>query len=165
MLATSILFLFFIILAGVTDTTPLNKTYFMQADTSGIEGARDTTQWTYLYDCGPSNTDCGKSHAALAFGKAWASNAANAPKALIGKYGGHTTSFYYYYMWRFGWVFYIMALFFAICAFFSSFLACCGRLGAGIGSLVTLLAFVFLAIATSMMTYVPLSTLFADHLD
>ncbi|EPE07505.1 cortical patch protein [Ophiostoma piceae UAMH 11346] len=88
----------------------------------------------------------------MPFGKAWASHAANAPAALIGKYGGSTTSFYYYYMWRFSWVFYIMALFFEICAFFSSFLACCGRLGAGISSLVTLLAFVFLTIAVSMMT-------------
>ena len=154
LLATSILFLFFLILSGVTNTSPFSKTYFLQADTSGIDGARDVTQWTFLYACGADNLNCGKSHAAMAFGKAWGSRAANAPASLIGRYGGHTTAFYYYYMWRFSWVFYIMALFFEICAFFTSFLACCGRLGAGISSLVTLLAFFFLAIAVSMMTYV-----------
>lgn len=152
MLATSILFLFFIILPGVNGSTPFSKTYFLQADTSGISGAKDVTQWTFLYPCGANNQNCGKSSAAMPFGKAWASNAAEAPEKLIGKYGGHTTSFYYYYMWRFAWVFFIMALFFEICAFFTSFLACCGRLGAGISSLVTLLAFTFLTIAVSMMT-------------
>lgn len=152
MLATSILFLFFVILGGVTNSTPLDKTYFMQADTTGIAGAHDITQWTYLYACGPNNEQCGSAHPAMPFGKVWDANAANAPPELIGKYGGNTTSFYYYYMWRFGWVFYLLALFFEVLAFFSSFLACCGRLGSGIGSLITIVAFVFLTIAVSLMT-------------
>ncbi|CAK7223687.1 Eisosomes component [Sporothrix curviconia] len=152
MLATSILLLFFVILGGVTNNTPLNKTYFLQADTTGIEGAHDITQWTYLYSCGPNNEQCGSAHPAMPFGKVWAPSASGAPPALIGSYGGHTTSFYYYYMWRFGWVFYLIALFFEICAFFTSFLACCGRLGSSIGSFVTLVAFVFLTIAVSLMT-------------
>ncbi len=154
MLATSILFLFFVILGGVTNHSPLKHTYFLQADTSGMTGARDVTQWTYFYACGPDNTDCGSAHPAMPFGKAWAPHATGVPDKLIGSYGGNTTSFYYYYMWRFSWVFYLIALFLEVCAFFSSFLACCGRLGAGISGLVTLLAFVFLSIAVSLMTYV-----------
>lgn len=144
--------LFFVILGGVKSKSPLNHTYFLQADTSGITGAKDVSQWTYLYICGEGNTDCGKAHPALPFGAAWDGNADEAPSALIGKYGGNTTSYYFYYMWRFGWVFYLLALFLEICAFFTSFLACCGRLGAGIASLITLLAFVFLSVAVSLMT-------------
>lgn len=57
-------------------------------------------------------------------------------------------------MWRFGWVFYLMSLFFAVIAFFAGFLACCGRLGSAIGGLVSLMALFFYSIAVSLMTYV-----------
>ena len=40
LLAASLLFLWFVILAGVSDVTPLKHTYFLQADTDGITGAR-----------------------------------------------------------------------------------------------------------------------------
>ncbi|EFX02005.1 actin cortical patch protein [Grosmannia clavigera kw1407] len=151
-LAGSIVMLFFVILGGVKDRTPLNHTYFLQADTSGIAGAKDLSQWTYFHICGTHNQNCGKAHPAMPFGAAWASHATDAPSRLNGKYGGHTTSYFYFYMWRFGWVFYLIALFFEIVAFFSSFLACCGRLGAGIGSLVSITALFFLTIAVSLMT-------------
>lgn len=139
-------------LAGVSRHTPFSKIYFLEADTSGIQGARDVTHWTYLYACGDGNQNCGHSHAAMPFGKAWASNASGAPAKLIGKYGGGTTSHYYYYMWRFGWVFYLLGLFFDVCAFGTSFLACCGRLGSGLGAMATMIAFVFVTLATSLMT-------------
>lgn len=84
LLALSIVFAFFIILSGVTDRSPLTKTYFLQADTSGISGARDTTQWTYLYFCGEDNRDCGSARPAPAFGKAWDGNANEAPDSLTG---------------------------------------------------------------------------------
>ncbi|PKS09612.1 hypothetical protein jhhlp_004230 [Lomentospora prolificans] len=126
---TALLFLFFLILSGVRNSTPLNKTYFLQADTNGISGARDVTRWTYFYMCGQENAHCGKARPAPAFGKAWDSNAAGVPSNLMGSHGGDTTSGYYFYMWRFGWVFFLIALFFTTLAFFASFLACCGRIG------------------------------------
>lgn len=58
-------------------------------------------------------------------------------------------------MWRFGWVFYLMSLFFAVIAFFAGFLACCGRLGSAISGLVSLTALFFYTIAVSLMTCVP----------
>lgn len=61
---------------------------------------------------------------------------------------------YYFYMWRFGWVFYLIGLFFAVMAFFTGFLACCGRLGSAISGLVSLAALFFYTIAVSLMTYV-----------
>jgi hypothetical protein len=152
MLATSLLLLWFIILAGVTSTTPFDKTYFLRADTSGITGAKDETQWTYFYMCGRGNTDCAPARAAPAFGRAWDSRAENVPPGLGGSHGGHTTSYRFYYLWRFGWVFFIIALFFEVLALFASFLACCGRLGAAISSLITATALFFLTLAVSLMT-------------
>lgn len=69
-------------------------------------------------------------------------------------HGGDTTSSYYYYMWRFGWVWFLIALFFSIVAFFSGFLACCGRIGAFISSMFSMLALVFWTLAAVFMTYV-----------
>jgi hypothetical protein len=154
LVAGSLVLLFFTILPGLSNTTPLNKTYFLQADTSGITGARDVTQWTYFYFCGEGNTDCGSARPAPAFGKAWDGGARNAPEEIIGKHAGGTTSTHYFYMWRFGWVFFLIALFFEVLTFFGAFLACCGRLGAAISGMLSLVALLFLSAAASLMTAV-----------
>jgi hypothetical protein len=79
------LFLFFIVLSGVKNTTPLNKTYFLQADTSTIAGSgRPVSQWTFFYICGEGNTDCGSPVPALPFGYAWIGGSAGVPDALTG---------------------------------------------------------------------------------
>lgn len=154
LLAVSLLFLWFVILSGVKDASPLRQTYFLRADTSDIEGARPITQWTYFMICGKDNTDCGPARPGLPLGDAWASNARGAPSDLIGDYGNHTTSYSFWYMWRFGWVIFLMALFFEVLAFFSAFLALCSKLGSTLASLISLIALVFLSIAVSLMTYV-----------
>lgn len=151
-MGVSLLFLFFIILAGVSDSTPLNKTYFLQADTSGISGANDVSQWTYFYVCGEDNLDCGKAKAALPFGHAWDKDADNVPAGIAGSHSGTSNKFYL--LSRFGWVFLILALFFGTLTFFSSFLACCGRLGSFIATFVSLLALLCHAVASSLLTYV-----------
>lgn len=152
MLATSILFLFFIILSGVTDSTPLNKTYFLRAHTEGITGALPYSQWTYFYICGDNNQDCTSAKAAMPFGWAWDTGARNVPPGLGGSYGSGTTSYKFFYMWRFGWVFILITLFFEVLAFFSGFLACCGRLGAAISFIITGVALFFHCIASSLFT-------------
>ena len=152
LLALSIVFALFIILAGVTSDQPLDRTWFLQADTSGIQGAKDTTRWTFLYFCDDHNENCGDSRPAPAFGKAWAADASNAPEALVGSHGGGTTSSYYFYMWRFGWVWFILALATSLFAFFSGFLACCGRIGAFISSIVSFFALAFWTLAAVFMT-------------
>ncbi|PHH78890.1 hypothetical protein CDD82_2790 [Ophiocordyceps australis] len=154
LLGTSLLLLWFVILSGVTRHTPLNHTYFLRADTSGITGARDTTQWTYFYHCGLNNQDCHPARAAPAFGRAWDSNADNIPNGLGGSHGKHTTSFRIYYMWRFGWVFLMMTLFFEVLSFFSAFLACCGRLGAAVSYFISSIALFFYALGVSLTTAV-----------
>lgn len=65
---------------------------------------------------------------------------------------------YYFYMWRFGWVLYLISLFLTVMAFFTGFLACCGRLGSALSGIVSLAALFFYTIAVSLMTYVLTAT-------
>ncbi|KAL1870011.1 hypothetical protein VTK73DRAFT_2820 [Phialemonium thermophilum] len=152
LLAGSLVLLWFVILSGITRTSPLRQTYFLRADTAGITGARSITQWAYFRICGLGNTDCSRSYADPPFGRAWSANPANAPASLVGSHGGHTTSKHYFYLWRFGWVFFIITLFFETLAFFASFIGCCGRLGAAVSGLVAMTALFFHTLAVSLMT-------------
>ncbi|KAK4125221.1 hypothetical protein N657DRAFT_679981 [Parathielavia appendiculata] len=152
LLAGSLVLLWFVILSGLTHTTPLRQTYFLRADTSNIQGARPISQWTYFRVCGDDNTNCGPSRPALPLGDAWYSNARGVPSDLIGGYGNGTTSHYYWYMWRFGWIFFLLALFFEVVAFFAGFLALCSRLGSAFTGLISLVAWILLTIAVSLMT-------------
>jgi hypothetical protein len=147
----SILFLLFIVLSGAYNSAPLNNTYFLQADTYFISGARPVTRWEFFRICDDHNT-CGPAVPAIPFGYAWATHPVFAPTELIGENGSGTTSNYYFYMWRFGWVFYLISLIFDFAAFFTGFLACFGRLGAAVSGLITLCTLVFYTIAVSLMT-------------
>jgi hypothetical protein len=85
LIATAVLFMFFVVLSGVTNHTPLNRTWFLQADTSNIAGSpRPLSQWTYFFVCGDHNTDCGSPVPALPLGYAWRGGSAGAPAALVG---------------------------------------------------------------------------------
>jgi hypothetical protein len=96
---------------------------------------------------------CGSATPALPVGYAWDGSPRNAPAGLVGGYGGDTTSFQYWYLWRFGTVFYLITLFFMVAAFFTSFLACCGRLGSALTGIVAAIALLFDSVAVSLMTY------------
>jgi hypothetical protein len=63
-----------------------------------------------------------------------------------------TTSTYYYYMWRFGWVFYLLGLFFTVVAFFIALLAPCSRLASGFSGLTVGFALFWFTLAASLMT-------------
>lgn len=76
--------MFFVILGGVTNSTPLDKVYFLRADTSTIPGARSVSQWNYFFVCGAGNSDCGDAVPALPFGYAWIGGTTGVPSALIG---------------------------------------------------------------------------------
>jgi hypothetical protein len=146
--------LWFIILSGITRTSPLRQTYFLRADTSGIQGARSISQWTYFRVCGAGNLDCGPSRPALPLGDAWASGARGVPSPLMGNHGNGTTSSRYWYMWRFGWVFFLLTLLFEVLALGAGLLALCSRLGSVLAGLIALAGLVFLTVAVSLMTYV-----------
>lgn len=153
-LAGSIVLLFFVILSGTVRTSPLRQTYFLTADTSGISGARDISQWTFFRVCGEANTDCSRTWPDYPVGWAWSKNPTgpDLPERLIGSYGNGTTSYTYFYLWRFGWVFYLVALFFTVIALFTGFVACCGRLGSAIAGITTFVALFFHTVAAALMT-------------
>jgi hypothetical protein len=151
LLGGAVTMMFFVILSGFSSSTPLDKIYFLQADTSGISGARSITQWTYFYVCGAGNQNCGSATAALPFGYAWLGNTAGAPAELIGDHGSGTTSTYYFYIWRFGWVFYLMGLTFACLAIITGLLSCT-RLASGLSSLFCFIATFWTALAAALMT-------------
>jgi len=152
LLACSLVLLWFVILSGLVHTAPLDRTFFLRADTSGITGARDITQWNYFYMCGDGNSDCGSASPDPPFGKAWSSNPSNAPSELTGSHGSNTTSSKMFFMWRFGWVFYLLGLFFSTLTFFAGFLACFGRLGAAISGLLCIFSLFLFTVGVSLMT-------------
>lgn len=59
---------------------------------------------------------------------------------------------YYYLMSRFAWVFYLIALFFAVVALFTGLLALCSRIGGYLSGLTSAIAWFFMALAASLMT-------------
>lgn len=150
LLAGGIVLTFFIILSGThIYKTPVDLVYFLQADTSGITGAANPARWTYFSVCGVDggrNADCGKIHAAQAF----------SPATNFGTTTGVASAFIgthkYYYLSRFAWAFYIIALFFAVIAFFVSILAICTRLGSYLTGMMTIIALFFQTLAAALMT-------------
>jgi hypothetical protein len=55
-------------------------------------------------------------------------------------------------MWRFGWVFYLIAFVFTVLGLFTSLLAPCSRLASGLSGLIIGVALFFFSIATPLMT-------------
>lgn len=110
-LGGTVVLLFFVVLSGITRISPLRQTYFLSADTSGISGARPISQWTYFRICDEDNADCSRSWPDPPVGWAWSKNPTGdrLPEHIIGSYGNGTTSQQYFYLWRFGWVFYLLA--------------------------------------------------------
>jgi len=151
LLGGALVMMFFVILSGVKNSTPLNKTYFLQADLSKVPGAQPTTQWTFFYICGDDNQNCGSAHPALPFGYAWINGTDNVPAELVGSHGSNTTSQYYFYMWRFGWVFYLIGLFFGVLTLFTGILSCT-RIGSGLSGMMALVATFFTTLAAILMT-------------
>jgi hypothetical protein len=85
LIAGAIVLMFFVVLSGVTNTTPLNKTWFLRADTASLPGSgRAVSQWTYFYVCGEGNQNCGAAVPALPLGYAWVGGTQGVPANIIG---------------------------------------------------------------------------------
>lgn len=154
LLAGGIVMQFFIILSGV-NSSPVNKVYFLQASTDGInqppanDRLRNPARWTFLAICGVVNGlngDCTSKSAALPFDptRNFGTDQGVPAPLLAGSY--------YFYLSRFAWVFYLIAVFFAVVAFFLSIFALFARLGAYITGLSAFIAVFFQALAASLMT-------------
>ncbi|KAK1055582.1 Eisosomes component [Friedmanniomyces endolithicus] len=153
LLAGGIVMEFLIVLSGSHVGSPTNQVYFLQAATGGIKNGNSQYQnparWTYLSVCGVGNglnQNCGPAHAAQSFDPPLNfGTTTGVPASFIG-----TTKFYY--LSRFAWAFYIVALFFAVMAFFLGFLALCTRLGAYLTGMMSILALFFQTLTAALMT-------------
>jgi len=153
LLAGGIVLQFLVILSGAIAGNPESQIYFLQASTNGISPQpRNPSRWTFFSVCGVDshgrNTDCGSVIPALPFDPPHRDNFGTTngvPAAFIGTHR-------FYYLSRFMFAFYIVALFFAVCALFTGLLALCTRLGAYLSGLNTGLALFFQTLAASLMT-------------
>ncbi|KAI7288193.1 hypothetical protein KC345_g28 [Hortaea werneckii] len=133
LIAGGIVMTFFIVLSGAqVGGSSISQIYFLQADTGGVSNPNDNyrnpARWTYLAICAVqngNNNDCTSTRAAQPFN----------PVGNFGTSSGLPDRFgsenHFYYLSRFAWVFYIIALFFAVVTFFLGMLALCTRLGFG----------------------------------
>lgn len=147
--------MFFILLAGAVDGFPVNRWYFLEADTGNIPGAPQVSRWTYWNVCGVdgARTACGDqsySNVRPAFplnppGNRNFDTEVNIPNNFL-------NTDYYYLMTRFMFAFMLIALFFGVCALFTGLLALCTRLGAYLSGLLTMIAAFFQAIQVALMT-------------
>jgi hypothetical protein len=147
---------FFVILSGAVNGDPENKIWFLQASTAGIPGSGthnvpNPARWTYFAICGVKNgknVDCHDVRPALPFSPPQNFQThLNIPKQFIG-------TDQYYYLSRFMFAFYLVALFFSVIGFLLCIAAFFGRLGAYMTGLCSLLACLFQAVTASLMTYV-----------
>ncbi|KAF2090410.1 SUR7-domain-containing protein [Saccharata proteae CBS 121410] len=150
-LAGGILLQFLVILSGTTEASPENQIYFLQASTNGVSpSTRNPSRWTFFAVCGVDsaghNTNCGAVVPALPFD----------PPRNFGTQDGVPDQFigthHYYYLSRFMFAFYLIALFFSVIALFTGLLALCSRLGGYISGFNTTLACFFQALTASLMT-------------
>jgi len=151
LVAVGVLFQFFIILSGATGGAVENRVYFLQSSTNGIPNARNPSRWTYFAICGAdgsTNTNCGSIVPALPFNPTSKSNfgtTTGVPDAFVGTHQ-------YYYLSRFAFAFYLIALFFGFIALCTGLLALCTRLGAYLSSVTVFVALFFQALASALMT-------------
>ena len=146
----------FILLAGAINGAPVNRWYFLEADTSNIPNAPALSRWTYWNVCGVDGdrTSCGDRsyesvhpawpldpYSARQFG-----TSVNMPENFVQHHG------YYFLMTRFMFAFMLIALFWAVMALFTGLLALCTRIGAYLSGLLALTALVFQLVNAALMT-------------
>lgn len=151
LVAGGIVMQIFTILSGAIHSSPINQFYFLQAGTNGIANARNPSRWTFFAICGqdPSsghNANCGAVVPALPFDPPRNfGTTENVPQQFVGTH-------MYFYLSRFMFAFYLIALFFAACALFTGLLALCSRLGGYLSGLTVSIALFFQALAASLLT-------------
>ncbi|KAK9459925.1 SUR7/PalI family-domain-containing protein [Lipomyces oligophaga] len=146
--AGSTLLLLLVLLSGTYDHTPLDELFYLEADTSGISGAPDTSRWTLWNRCSVRDGDnygCTSNKPAYPF----------QPQSNFGTTSGVPSDFIsnhktYYYLSRFAFAFYFIATGFSAFAFIVGVLALCSRLGAGLASFFSFWALITSATAVSL---------------
>lgn len=150
-LAGGIVLQLFVILSGMGAGTPLNLVYFLQTTTDNIDGAsRNPVRWTFLAICGTddsgNNANCRSTQPALPFDPP---NNFDTEQGIPDTFIG-TNKFYY--LSRFMFAFYLIALFFAVVSLFVGVLALCTRLGSYLSGFTVSIALFFQTLAAALMT-------------
>jgi len=152
--AAAIVFLVFVVVGGVSGSAPFNKDYFLSIDLSTIKGGKGgsgSARWTLWQVCNAddsgANSACGKAAPAFAFDIAqYLPENSTLYDDLI------SNTNFYYYMTRFAFAFYLIALTFASLSLFTGLLALCSRLGGAISSFFGYIALFFALTAACLMT-------------
>jgi hypothetical protein len=151
LVAGGVLLQFFTILTGGINSAPLDRFYFLQASTNGIPNARNPSRWTFFAICGADpttghNANCGAVVPALPFDPPRNfGTQTGVPEQFIGTHQ-------YYYLSRFMFAFYLIAVFFGAVALLTGILALVSRLGGYISSMTTSIALFFQTLAAALMT-------------
>ncbi|ODQ65692.1 SUR7-domain-containing protein [Nadsonia fulvescens var. elongata DSM 6958] len=150
--AGAVLLLFFIVLAGARHSSPLNRFFWIQVDTSAIASASTggVTRWTPYGICGVSNSrnfDCTSNSAAYPFD----------PVRNFGSAEGLPSSFvnsssFYYYTSRFAYAFILIALFFMVLSLLAGIVALFSRRSALVANVFNFTSWIFTVIFASLMT-------------
>ncbi|PGH13462.1 hypothetical protein AJ80_06331 [Polytolypa hystricis UAMH7299] len=138
------------LLGGAQDKNPLDRTWFLEADTSNIPGARDTSRWTFWNICGVKNgrNDCPGTSPAFPLNPPAHSNfdtTQNIPHQFIGTRK-------YFYLTRFMFAFMLIGLFFVFVALVSGLAALCTRVGSWISTVFITIGLILQIITASLMT-------------
>ncbi|KAF4309839.1 cortical patch protein [Botryosphaeria dothidea] len=151
LLAGGIVLQFLVVLSGGVSGSPENQIWFLQASTDGVSpGTRNPSRWTFWAVCGRdsngNNADCGAVVPALPFD----------PPRNFGTTTGVPDDFvgtrHYFYLSRFMFAFYLIAVFFAAIALLTGLLALCSRLGGYLSGFNTFIALFFQTLTAALMT-------------
>ncbi|KAJ5808067.1 hypothetical protein N7474_009336 [Penicillium riverlandense] len=169
-MASAILLIFLTLLGGARNSNPLNRIYFLEANTANIPGAPAVSRWTFWQLCSvrDGKNDCGSSHPDFPFDPPSHRNfgtTTNVPPEFIGYVycrqsdifspylTNHRTN-HYFLTSRFMFPFILIGLFFATLSLFTGLVAMCTRIGSYISGFLSWLALTFITITTCLMTAV-----------
>ncbi|KAI5806905.1 SUR7/PalI family-domain-containing protein [Geopyxis carbonaria] len=147
----TIVLLFLLILAGSYDKKPLNEIFFLQADTRGIPNAPDgRCHWTLYNFCDErdgKNINCRPNQAAYPFlPQRNFDTKTNIPQDFINNPNR------YFYLSRFLYSFYIIDVFFTICALLTGLVSLCSNTAGLVSSLCSAIALFCVTFSATIMT-------------
>ncbi|MCJ1312114.1 hypothetical protein MMC25_005788 [Agyrium rufum] len=151
LIAGAIVLIFFTLLPGAVDQSPLDQIFFLQADTSGIPGAPALSRWTFWNICSVnpgSKNVCPGVHPAFPLDPPSGRNfgtTKDIPQGFLG-----TRKFFY--ETRFMFAFVLISLFFSVFSLFFGIFALCSRIGSFLSSGLCFIALFFQTATAALMT-------------
>ncbi|MCJ1341268.1 hypothetical protein MMC09_006564 [Bachmanniomyces sp. S44760] len=149
--AGACLLILLVLLAGAIDHDPINKIYFLQADTSKISGAPPLSRWTFWNLCtvdASGGNVCPHVHPAFPLDPPSGRNFGTTDGVPMQFVGTRK----YFYLTRFMFAFVLISLFFAASSLLLGLSALCTRIGAYLSGLLCSVALFFQTLTAALMT-------------